>query len=110
MSNRPAPAAASTAAGPKPLVTATTRTRPGSPPAAAIRVRTTASRSATAPAVRAARGSPMAAGWAAPDDQGLALGLPPRPVGEVVGAAGRARGRRQVDVAHPGSLQGRGHG
>src|SRR6516225_3821654 len=47
MSCRPASRAAITASGPNPLVTATTRTADGSPPACAMRSRTECSLSAT---------------------------------------------------------------
>src|SRR5580700_799164 len=47
MSCRPAARAATTASGPKPLVTATTRTADGSPPACSMRSRTECSLSAT---------------------------------------------------------------
>src|SRR5580692_11004582 len=48
MSYRPASRAASTASGPKPFVTATTRMADGSPPACSMRSRTECSLSATA--------------------------------------------------------------
>ena len=47
MSYRPAPTAAATASGPKPLVTATTVTEPGEPSGLAMRSLTRANRSAT---------------------------------------------------------------
>src|SRR6266481_4039390 len=47
MSQSPARVAATTASGPKPLVTATTLTVSGSPPARAMRPRTSAKRAAT---------------------------------------------------------------
>src|SRR6202453_2530088 len=47
MSVRPAARAAATDSGPKPFVTASTRTRAGSPPALLMRARTAARRAAT---------------------------------------------------------------
>src|SRR5829696_6688752 len=93
MSVTPAATAAWTASAPKPLVTATSRTR-SPPPAASIRDRTPATRASTSRA--SITTTPAIGSWRQPGHEGVAPTVVAGPVGPVLGGAGGA----DADVGH----------